>query len=88
MRDPEATRFKSDFSAYQTSVGDYIVCGTLNAKNAMGGYVGYKPFYMRIRNNSIEALVLPSENEYAAALANQVREACANAATGKVMTSS
>ena len=63
MRDPEATRFKDEIYAYQTSYGDYIVCGTLNAKNAMGGYVGYKPFYVRIRNNAIESFVVPGEGD-------------------------
>ena len=48
MRDPEATRFKDDAVVYVTSAGDVIVCGTVNAKNAMGGYVGYKPYYARL----------------------------------------
>ncbi len=88
MRDPEATRFKPQYSAYQTQQGDYIVCGTLNAKNAMGGYVGYKPYYVRIRNNQIAALRLPSENDEYGIELNQVRQACSDAATGKLMVGS
>ena len=88
MRDPEATRFKDDVSAYMTKQGDYIVCGTLNAKNAMGGYVGYKPFYVRIRGGAVAAFTVPSEmDEYNIQL-NAVIKSCADAAKGKVMVSS
>lgn len=31
----------------------WYVCGTLNAKNRMGGYVGVKPFYALIRHGSV-----------------------------------
>lgn len=88
MRDPEATRFKNEFSAFQTKSGDYIVCGNVNAKNAMGGYVGYKQFFVRIRNNEVEALVIPDEDDQYAIVAAQVKQNCAAAATGKLMVSS
>ncbi|NIZ14724.1 hypothetical protein [Phaeobacter sp. HF9A] len=88
LRDPEATRFKPEYNAYKTSSGDFIVCGTLNGKNAMGGYVGYKPFYVRIRNGQVESFLLPSEtDEYGFAL-GAVRKVCTDAANGKVMLSS
>ena len=88
MRDPEATRFKNEYSAYKTKQGDYIVCGTLNAKNAMGGYVGYKPFYVRIRNREVAAFAIPSENDQYNVAVNAVRKTCSDAAAGKVMVSS
>lgn len=31
----------------------WVVCGSLNAKNRFGGYVGAKPFYVMIKNNKI-----------------------------------
>ncbi len=31
----------------------WVVCGTINAKNRFGGYVGAKPFYIMIRDNKI-----------------------------------
>ena len=86
MRDPEATRFKSDYTSFQTNTGDYIVCGTVNAKYAMGGYVGYKSFYIRFSGDNIKGINVPSEGEYAAAEATQVAQDCANAAIGKIMT--
>ncbi|MEO3480667.1 hypothetical protein AAFO90_23800 [Phaeobacter sp. CAU 1743] len=88
MRDPEATRFKQNFQAYRTKQGDYIVCGTLNAKNAMGGYVGYKPFYVRMRNNQIEAFKLPSETDEYNIMLNNVRKTCSDAAAGMLMVGS
>jgi hypothetical protein len=88
MRDPEATRFKPEYAVYNTSAGDYIVCGTVNAKNAMGGYVGYTPFYARIRNNAIAILKLASGDEDRAATEAFVIDACSDAASGKMMVSS
>jgi hypothetical protein len=88
MRDPEATRFKPEYQAYRTSVGDIIVCGTLNGKNAMGGYVGYKPYYVRIRNGSIQAFSTVSENDEYSFELNEIQTACADAAAGTIMVGS
>ncbi len=37
----------------------WVVCGTVNAKNRFGGYVGVKPFYTMIRNDTVIRLVTP-----------------------------
>ncbi|MDP4061314.1 hypothetical protein RBLE17_10560 [Rhodobacteraceae bacterium LE17] len=86
MRDPEATRFKDGYVAYITNTGDEIVCGTVNAKNAMGGYVGYKTFYIRMSGDTVKALQIPSENDEYNIQAKSVAKACEDAATGKIMT--
>lgn len=88
MRDPEATRFLDEKKAFTTSNGDYIVCGTVNAKNAMGGYVGYKPYYVRIRNGSVASLILPSESDQTGIDLKTVIQACSDADTGKILVSS
>ena len=88
MRDPEATKFKEAMSVYSTSGGDYIVCGTVNGKNAMGGYVGYKPFYARIRNGQMASFMLPSENDKYDIVLNQVVKSCSQAASGSMKVSS
>lgn len=31
----------------------WVACGTVNAKNRMGGYVGANPFYVAIRNGVV-----------------------------------
>ncbi len=35
----------------------WFLCGTINAKNRMGGYVGAKPFYAMIKNEIVVNLV-------------------------------
>lgn len=50
MKDPESVRFKDTYQAYQLSNGDVAVCGEVNGKNSYGGYTGYTPYYVRIKN--------------------------------------
>ena len=38
----------------------YVVCGTVNSKNRLGGYVGAKPFAVVIANGSIAYAELPT----------------------------
>jgi hypothetical protein len=87
MRDPEATKFKPEYKAFETNKGDTIVCGTLNGKNAMGGYVGYKPFYMRIRSGVALIFNLPGEDDDYGYQANSVIQKCDEASTGSMKIS-
>jgi len=84
MRDPEATRFKPEYKAFETNKGDTIVCGTLNGKNAMGGYVGYKQFYMRIRNGEIAVFNLPGEDDEYGNVLKAVNQGCNEASSGSM----
>ena len=84
MRDPEATRFKPEYKAFETNKGDTIVCGTLNGKNAMGGYVGYKPFYIRIRNGVAQAFNLPGEDDEYGNVLKAVNQGCNEASSGSM----
>jgi hypothetical protein len=56
LNDPESARFSEVTKG--VSLGD--VCGYVNAKNAMGGYVGKTPFYYRA--NGETAVVPPIED--------------------------
>lgn len=47
LKDPDSARF-SAMSAAPQSTGEIIVCGTINAKNEMGGYGGPAPFYGKL----------------------------------------
>lgn len=38
----------------------YVVCGTVNSKNRMGGYVGAKPFAAVIANGTVAYAELPT----------------------------
>ena len=39
LKDPQSAQFEQ-----LTKFSEGVVCGNVNAKNAMGGYVGFKPF--------------------------------------------
>lgn len=41
LYDPDSAKFEG----LTKGVEDYIVCGQVNAKNRMGGYVGARPFF-------------------------------------------
>ena len=43
LKDPYSAHYK-DFRAYQQDSSTFIICGTVNAKNSYGGYVGDVPF--------------------------------------------
>lgn len=53
MKDPESTRFGDGYQAYRLGNGDDVICGSVNAKNSYGGYVGYSPFYVRFRDAKV-----------------------------------
>jgi hypothetical protein len=87
MRDPEATRFKPNHTVYDLSNGDQVVCGTANAKNAMGGYVGYKPFYIRLRGDRVMASQYPNgiDARVVQAMATEIYQKCNEVASGTMM---
>lgn len=64
LKDPDSAQFRNVVLKEDTTKPEDIdedigvqpkVCGEVNAKNSMGGYVGFKPFYayVRIKNNEI-----------------------------------
>lgn len=44
LKDPDSAKLESTFK--ESGAGEGYVCGTVNAKNSYGGYVGKKPFYV------------------------------------------
>ncbi|WP_371154164.1 hypothetical protein [Jannaschia sp. 2305UL9-9] len=53
LRDPDGARFRRP-EGFRTGQGDRIVCGEYNATNGFGGYVGYTPYYIRIRGDFVD----------------------------------
>jgi hypothetical protein len=47
LKDPDSARFSAMSAAPQVT-GETIVCGTVNAKNELGGYAGPAPFYGKL----------------------------------------
>ncbi|WP_333696935.1 hypothetical protein [Phaeobacter italicus] len=75
LKDPDSAKFKPGYQAYRLENGDLVVCGVLNAKNSFGGYVGYEPYYVRLRSGQVMHVRVDGEN---ASLA------CNSAAAGSV----
>lgn len=44
LKDPDSAIFRNERIIGMWLPKKAILCGEVNAKNAMGGYVGYKPF--------------------------------------------
>lgn len=62
LKDPDAVLYRSISAPKKQWLGDrlnpagtyaYLVCATFNAKNAFGGYVGYKTDAFLLRGGSI-----------------------------------
>ncbi len=45
LKDPESARFRNIRSVGDQGAVGEIVCGEVNARNAMGGYVGFRKFH-------------------------------------------
>jgi hypothetical protein len=45
-KDPASVQFQN-MKAFRVDT-DMTICGEYNAKNSLGGYVGFKPFYSRV----------------------------------------
>jgi hypothetical protein len=64
-------------AAYRTAAGDYVVCGEVNAKDKLGGYVGFTPFYVRFSTDRRRVVTKAVEIDRFAA-----PQGCARAAAG------
>lgn len=45
LKDPDSAKFRNEKVRGGFTVGTAYLCGEVNAKNQMGGYVGYKKFW-------------------------------------------
>ncbi|MCF6271616.1 MAG: hypothetical protein L3J37_00280 [Rhodobacteraceae bacterium] len=78
FRDPESVRVRN-VRGFATPYGDTIVCGEVNGKNAFGAYVGYRGFYIRMRNGVVKSTKV-DDGEYL----NLGTVACTQAANGQL----
>lgn len=53
LKDPDSAKFNSYYRPFGDGVG--YICGTVNAKNSYGGYVGNRNYYVHltVENNKI-----------------------------------
>ncbi|WP_417283756.1 hypothetical protein [Comamonas sp.] len=48
LNDPDSALFRNEVIRGPWKAADSTLCGELNARNKMGGYVGYKKFYVAL----------------------------------------
>ncbi len=60
MKDPDSAKFKNIVSSRRD--GTVYVCGSVNAKNSFGGYVGFSPFRVDIEEATGFAKIMSSPN--------------------------
>jgi hypothetical protein len=65
MKDPSSAQFE-EIRAFQRD-GIVTVCGSVNARNGYGGYVGFGPFVadMDPTTNAVTNVVVPDNDNYA-----------------------
>lgn len=75
LTDPDSALFRNEIMLGGILSG--IVCGEVNAKNKMGGYVGYTEFFVVI--SKLKALDFAGEISRDRLSADHVREVCSKA---------
>ena len=58
LNDPDSRKLEFSKTPYGS-----LVCGTVNAKNRFGGYVGRMPFFVYFKNDQIALLIHHSVEE-------------------------
>ena len=53
LKDPDSAKFSGAILAAKRLNGDIDACGTVNAKNSYGGYVGAGPFFAKFRDGKV-----------------------------------
>lgn len=84
LKDPSAAQLRNVL-AYDLSNGQgRAICGEVNGKNALGGYVGFRPFYLRMKGKELVSMVVSTgaQDEY---MSEHVARTCSSAATGRMM---
>ena len=81
LRDPGSAQFR-EITGYALEDGSRIICGEVNARNGFGGYAGFSPFYVRIRNGEVLRLYNDDTTGYGAATIG-----CTRAAEGLIAVS-
>ena len=86
MKDPGAAQLRN-LVAYDLSEGQgRAICGAVNGKNAFGGYDGFQPFFLRVKDGKLVTSYSGSgdPDDLDRFLAEK---GCRDAATGQMMVS-
>lgn len=53
LNDPDSAKFRNERYLGNWLLSDGYYCGEINAKNRMGGYIGYQVFYISLRDGKV-----------------------------------
>lgn len=53
LKDPDSAKFSGPVLGAKRANGDIEACGTVNAKNSYGGYVGASPYVATLRDRKV-----------------------------------
>lgn len=87
LKDPSAAQTRK-LQAYDLSNGEgRVICGEMNGKNSFGAYVGFQPFYLRVKDGAVVSKYVgsgsPSDVDHMKAT-----QGCQTAASGQMMIKS
>lgn len=79
MKDPDSVKIRNLSAGRNEKTKELLVCGEVNAKNAYGGYTGFRGFYIRdeevvIPGGELEELELIAVDVYCSALEKRQRK--------------
>lgn len=84
LKDPGSAQTRN-LMAYDLSDGQgRIICGQMNGRNSFGAYVGYQPFYLRVKDGAVVSKIVGTGSEMDPSDAKRALEGCTNAATGQM----
>lgn len=52
LKDPDSAQFRNEIVISPWGLANSVLCGEVNAKNSMGGYVGYRSFDVYVDSDS------------------------------------
>lgn len=84
LKDPSSAQLRN-VKAFELSNGQgRAICGEVNGKNSFGGYVGFRPFYLRLKEGKVVSAVMSTggQEDYIASI---IVQKCAEAASGRMM---
>lgn len=64
LKDPDSAKFQNERLRYGRTLKSSILCGEVNAKNEMGGYVGYRLFAASGDTMKAEIVSDPNFNKF------------------------
>lgn len=82
MKDPGAAQLRAVRSFDLSNGQGRAICGEVNGKNSFGAYVGFQPFYLRVKDGAVVSEWVGSPASQF--LGQMAVEACSQAASGQM----